>query len=232
MITSGVLLTIILIGFSPSFYLKLFFEAPELPFYLHVHGAVLTAWFTLVFVQTTLIASHRTDLHRRLGLAGLVLAVLVVIISALTNYFAIPRLVSLASPEEIPEILAEARFIVFGNFATLLFFAISVGTAAYLRHRPEIHKRLMLIASLSIVGPAIDRPIRLSGVENVLQLTDLATLVLLTSILGADWYIRRRPPWVLLGGSMVLIGFFSIVGVLATTDTVQSWIDSMVNQQL
>ena len=61
------LLVAVAIGFAPTFYLKAFFETPDLPWYLHVHGATLTAWFALFFTQTALIAANRTALHRRLG---------------------------------------------------------------------------------------------------------------------------------------------------------------------
>ncbi len=57
------LLVIVFVGFAPSFYLKIFFDTPELPWYVHLHGAVLTAWFTLFLAQTVLIATKRTATH-------------------------------------------------------------------------------------------------------------------------------------------------------------------------
>ena len=43
---------------------------------VHLHGIVMTLWFALFVVQTRLIAAHRTDLHRRVGVFGALLVVL------------------------------------------------------------------------------------------------------------------------------------------------------------
>ena len=45
----------------------------------------------------------------------------------------------------------------FGNLTTLFAFSICVVIAMLMRSRPAVHKRFMLIASISIMGPAIDR---------------------------------------------------------------------------
>lgn len=70
LVMSGVLLATVLIGFSPTLYLRAYFEPREIPSYLYVHGTVLTAWFLLFLVQTSLVASIRTDVHRRLAACG------------------------------------------------------------------------------------------------------------------------------------------------------------------
>ncbi len=54
------LLTIVLVGFAPTFHLKVFFGTPALPLYLHVHGTLLIAWYALFVAQTVLVASGRT----------------------------------------------------------------------------------------------------------------------------------------------------------------------------
>src|SRR5271155_1806473 len=67
-------LLIVLIGFARTFYLKALFGTRPLPFYLHLHGLVFTTWFVLFFVQARLVARHRIDLHRRVGIFGAFLA--------------------------------------------------------------------------------------------------------------------------------------------------------------
>src|SRR5215831_7221368 len=54
----------------------------SMPAYLVLHGVVLTTWYVLVAVQTWLVAAHRTNLHRRLGIVAVGVAVLLVPISA------------------------------------------------------------------------------------------------------------------------------------------------------
>src|ERR1041385_8610276 len=66
-------------GFAPTYYLKPLFATPALPLSLHIHGALFTAWVLLFVAQTSLVAANRTDLHRRLGVAGAGLAVAMVV---------------------------------------------------------------------------------------------------------------------------------------------------------
>lgn len=74
----GLLFAGMLFGFSETFFLRSLFRVVPIPFYLYVHGGVLTTWFVLVLVQTCLIAAHRQDIHRRLGIVALAVAVVLV----------------------------------------------------------------------------------------------------------------------------------------------------------
>ena len=94
---SGVLLAFVLIGFGPTFYLGPFRNAPSLPPYVLVHGAVLSAWYVWLVLQTTLVAANRVDMHRLFGVAGVLLGVAVVVSSLMTNLGAVPRLSALGS---------------------------------------------------------------------------------------------------------------------------------------
>ena len=64
-------------GFGGSFY-GVVTGAKSLTPLVHLHAAVFSAWLVLYLVQTGLVASGRTVLHKRLGIAGVVLAVAVV----------------------------------------------------------------------------------------------------------------------------------------------------------
>src|SRR6185437_6956578 len=75
---------IVFTGFARTYYLKQLFGTRSLPLLLHVHGLVMTLWFVLFLVQVRLVAAHRTDLHRRLGVFGALLALLVVAVGATT----------------------------------------------------------------------------------------------------------------------------------------------------
>src|SRR5678815_2792955 len=63
----------VFVGFSRSYYLKGLYGAPELPALFHVHGLLFTTWMLFLVMQTALVATRRTPLHRRLGVAGGVL---------------------------------------------------------------------------------------------------------------------------------------------------------------
>ncbi len=75
---------IVFAGFARSYYLKTVFGTPELPLLRHVHGLVMTLWFALFVLQTQLVAMRRIYVHRRLGVAGALLAIVVFIVGVAT----------------------------------------------------------------------------------------------------------------------------------------------------
>jgi hypothetical protein len=75
-----VIVLIVLTGFARTYYLKGVFGTPALPGLVHLHGIVMTLWVAFFVVQVRLIAEHRTDLHRRLGVLGGLLAGVVVVV--------------------------------------------------------------------------------------------------------------------------------------------------------
>ena len=70
---SIVLLVIVLTGFAPTLYLRAFFDVPPIPAWVYLHGAILTGWFVLLCLQSSLAVTGRIGTHRRLGVAGAVL---------------------------------------------------------------------------------------------------------------------------------------------------------------
>jgi hypothetical protein len=146
---------IIFAGFARTFYLRSSFGAPPLSALLVVHGIVMTAWFVLFFVQVWLVGVGRTDLHRRLGVFGMVVAVLVLCVGTAAAIDAGRRGAAPASGIVTPlEFMAVSLF-------DMPVFATLVGLALWLRRRPDVHKRLMVLASLGMLTPAIARiPLR------------------------------------------------------------------------
>jgi hypothetical protein len=175
-VMSGLLLAFVLVGFSRTFYLRPFGELSPLSGPLHVHGAVLTAWFVLLFVQALLVRSRNVRLHRRLGVAGVVVAIGVVAASA--------WILALRDVE------APSRG--FGNLMSLVAFALCVGTGIWLRRRTPAHRRMMLLGSIIIVAPAISRifyrPAGASGPATV-----IGVLVLLLTVVVYDLLEQRKP---------------------------------------
>ena len=81
----------VLTGFAPTYYLRLVGDGPRAtmsggPFtsLVHLHGALFTGWVLLFIVQTALVASHRVAVHRRLGVAGAVLAAAMIVAGTTT----------------------------------------------------------------------------------------------------------------------------------------------------
>ena len=107
-------------GFAPSYYLGAFFEARPLSTLVHLHGILFTSWILLFLTQTSLIAARRTDLHRRLGVAGGVLAVLMLVVGYLTAVEAARR--GVTPPGGPPPLVFLSV-----PLGTLVVFAILVG---------------------------------------------------------------------------------------------------------
>lgn len=181
------------VGFAPTFYLRAASDVPALPLRLHVHGAAFTLWFILLLTQTILIEKRSVRLHRRLGLIGGVLAV-VMVASGLVVLHAI---VQEADPTEAG--IAAIAPLIWGNITILAAFSAFVILALIYRRRPAVHKRLMLLASISISGQALSRV----GQIGILKLSDvrfvndaiygLGGMALLLLILaGHDMVTRRR----------------------------------------
>jgi hypothetical protein len=156
LVMAVVLFVPVLVGFGPTFFFRPWSGEKDslggpFPVHLIIHGSVLSAWFLLLIVQTALVAAHRVDLHRRLGIIGVGLAVAVVVASSVTIVRVVPRATAIGVPA------AGLIGVVVGDTEALVTFALFVAAAVYLKRRVAAHKRLMFLASNSIIGPALGR---------------------------------------------------------------------------
>jgi hypothetical protein len=187
----------VFVGFFRSYYLRGWYGAPELSRLVHVHGAVFTTWVLFFVAQTALVASGRTYLHRRMGIAGGILAALVVIVGTTV---AVMRLRTGISP--LPGIPAASFFAI--PFFDMVVFAILVSTAIYLRRRLEAHKRLMTLSMITLLAAPIARMRFLPlppGPPTFFALADL----FIVAMLVYDLTTRRRVhPATIWGGLLVV----------------------------
>lgn len=228
---SIVLLAILLIGFSRTLFLRPLFQVPAIPWYDYVHGAVMTMWFVLLVVQTSLVAAHRADLHRRLGIFGAALAIAVVTLG-LTLTLQLPAHLRASGGElttGLPASPASARGFLWGDIEAIALFSTFVATALIMRRRSDTHKRLMLLASIAMITPAVGRLTTfpdLSGitssapaVASILKILAVAPIVLLPLTLVAyDLLTARRLHPVTIWGvpTSLVLGFVFTAIVPAT----------------
>jgi len=149
------MIIVVLIGFGPTLYFRPFFDVPDMPAYVLLHGGVLTAWFGLFLAQTSFVLAGRTQLHRRVGPATVAVGVLVIVASAAVAMGLIPRVAALGG--DIEADLARLSGVVWGNLGVLIVFSVFLGLAVAKRRRADVHKRLMLLASITIIAPAFAR---------------------------------------------------------------------------
>jgi hypothetical protein len=137
-------------GFAPTYWLQLapgtFVGAPL----VHLHGLLFSAWPVVFLVQTTLAARGRIDRHRAWGLLGVSLATAMVFVG-----FAV-------ADEVLKTRLAagygdRARAFHIASTSLITLFGVFVLAAIAFVSRPEVHKRLMVLATISMIPPAIAR---------------------------------------------------------------------------
>jgi len=202
---------IVLAGFARSYYLKGFFGFPALPSLLvQLHGIVMTSWVVLFVTQVTLVATGRTKTHQRLGVFGALLAVLIVIVGVLTGIAGAARGATPGPPA--------LQFLVI-PLGDMLVFAILVGTALYFRRsRLDVHKRLMLLAAVNLLAPAIARiPLHFIETGGPLAFFGLTDLCLLACV-AFDTIRNRRLHPAFLWGALFIIAFQPLRLMLGGTD--------------
>jgi len=195
------LLVVVLVGFAPTFYLRSAFPHKSgLPALLHIHGALLTVWFLLTVIQGWLIRTGQRRLHRQLGNFAAAYAGVVIVVGILANLMLISEIDSAADGENI---------VIWGNFFTLAMFAAFVALAVVFRNRPDAHKRLTLLASMSIVGPALARfprwPIFAGGLEAGRNYAIGGLLIMFALLLTYDVVTRRKPHPASWGGMVAIL---------------------------
>src|SRR5262249_23755733 len=141
---------------------------PSLTPLYHVHGALFTAWTLLFVMQAALVAGRRTDLHRRLGVVGAVLAALVFIAGVTVSVETLER-------DGGPPTMGPRAFFSI-PLGDIVVFGALVAAALVERRRSDAHKRLMLLATISLLTAAVARFLRQFGLDTPASLflgTDL-----------------------------------------------------------
>ncbi len=211
-VMSGLALLVVLAGFARSYFLRSLVGAPPLAVLLQVHGAVMTLWFALFVVQAALVRARRVELHRRVGVATAVVAAALVPIGLLTAASFVRRV----SPEAVQA--AEAAVIVTYDAIVLGVFVALVSLALQWRRRPDLHKRLMTLASLSLLGPPLARI-----VPDATAL-DISNLLVLVPIVIDTWHRRRLHPAFGWGGAIVLVSSRAAIAIGANA----AWATTLV----
>ena len=139
-----------LLGFAPTYFVPLargsFSGAPV----VHFHGLLFFTWTLYFSLQTWLMASGRTAWHRSLGIVGVSLATAMTIFGVLVAIEAMKRSAALGQAD------AGLAFAIV-PLSGIAFFAVVFALAVGATRRPETHKRLMLLAAISLLDAAVAR---------------------------------------------------------------------------
>ena len=190
----------ILAAFLRTFYLRFLSDLPPLSVLMQWHGLLFTAWVLLFVAQARLIAAQRVDLHMKFGIAGAVLAAVVFAVGVVT------ALQTGALPGLRPSGRTGAQFVIIPLTSIVLFGAL-VGAGIALRRRAQLHKRLMLLGMIAVLGPAIARFVSLLDQrKHVIYFQVGVTALFVAWCLIADWRKNRilHPVFVIGGLGLIL----------------------------
>jgi hypothetical protein len=215
-----VIFATVFIGFARSDYLVGVFRAPLPNRLVHIHGAVFSSWIVLLITQTSLIAAGRVDLHRRLGLLGLVVACLMVTLGLMVATDSMARHFA---PGKVG-VSAKAFYAV--PIADMLVFAMLIYFGFRERFHPSAHKRLMLIATIMITDAAFVRwPVPVGWWD--LQAAQMCCYTLLVLLAGYDLWSTRKIHRATLWGSVFLIVLQQVrtpIGHTALWQSFATWV--------
>jgi hypothetical protein len=214
--------------FARTFYLRPFFGTPPLSALLRIHGAVMTGWVVLLVAQTSLIAAHRVQWHRQLGLFGAVWAALVVMFGSVTTLHAAAREVRAHTDFAAAQVTITSL-----DLLQMLFFAGFVAIAIWQRRRPDYHKRLMLLTIACMLPDALARlPVSFmtQATEAELNLRIMVGLdVFLLICVGVDtiWHRRLHPAFA--WGALLFVGAFHVALNVTQTRVWIAFAESLVS---
>ena len=208
-LTAAIVMTAVVVaGFAQSYFFRPLFPPQEsLSALVQLHGALMTAWIGLFVAQVILVLAGRTALHRRLGRLGPYLLGLIVA-AALPMILIATRL----GGNHMPGPALPALALVLGFLLTFIALA---GVALLFTRRPDIHKRLMLVATLVAVEAGTSRvPVEFLG---TLWRVHLANDSLLFVFVLHDTIKNRRLHPAFLWGTLSVVGMQVLTAWLSGT---------------
>ena len=150
-LTMGVVsIVIVVAAFVPSIVQPRGRLGPLTPL-LVAHGLAFFAWLLLFVVQATLVATGRTGLHRRLGLAAAALALPLLPLGYATAIAMGRRGFDLSGDLHIQSDPLLQLVFPLGDLVT---FAVCIAAGYWFRRRSDYHKRFMLLGTIGAMLPA------------------------------------------------------------------------------
>jgi hypothetical protein len=218
------ILAVVFAGFSRTWFLRPYFPQPQalIPI-LVLHGLIFSSWIALFVTQTSLIAAWRTRTHMRLGMAGMVLAGAMVIVGTVT------ALIRAKGPSPIPGVNPLSFLTI--PLVDMIVFPVLVGAAFYFRKQVDMHKRLILLATIAILPAAVARlPFQFVATGGPPVFFGLADLFIVPCLIF-DFVTRGRPHRATLLGALLIVASQPLrlmIGGTSAWLAIASWLTSWV----
>ena len=204
-------LTVAVVGFAPTYFVPLAKGTFQAQTIIHIHGLAFFGWTAYFCFQTWLVAQGKTLKHRDWGMAGIALATAMVFLVFATvvvrvNYY------------DAHGYGHAAKVFSWVQVSGALFFAVVIALAIANIRLPDVHKRLMLLATISLLDAPIARwfavllspPLAAGEIPSpppVMVTVPPALLsdILLIVAMVFDWRTRGKPHAVYVLGTIALV---------------------------
>jgi hypothetical protein len=188
----------VFVGFARTWFMGPYFAAPPLSELKIVHGLIFTSWIAVLITQTGLVAAGRRDIHMKLGILGIGLALAMIVVGPVL------AIDSLRRAAEAHRAAAAIVFFAVPVFA-IAMFAVLVAAGIANRGRSDWHKRFMILSNVAILPAAVAR-IPLGFIEHggppvFFGLCDLFIVAVMLYDLAA---LKRVHPATLWAGGMLI----------------------------
>jgi hypothetical protein len=217
-------LAVAVIGFLPTYFVPMTQGKYAAPPIVHLHGVILFSWVAFFVFQSWLAAKGKVADHRAWGLVGVSILTAMVFIVVQVVSMRIRQASAPGVPAEITDsVLAFAWVSISSIVLVIPAFILAI---LYVK-RPEVHKRLLLLLTVSLLGAPIARwfltfappppptggpalPVDLSAMAAPPAMVAVAPAlvgdILLLVAMAYDWRTQRRVhPVYLIGGAILLI---------------------------
>jgi hypothetical protein len=147
---SLVLAALVVWGFSRTVDANLFHADPSRPLLLWMHATAFSTWVVFFILQSALVRTRNVGVHRFLGWFGTGLAATMIVLG-------ITVAIVMARFDNVVLHRPDTDAFLSIPFADMALFGGCVGLAIYWRKRPDLHRRLLFIASCQLMDAAIGR---------------------------------------------------------------------------
>ena len=192
-------LAVALIGFSTTLFLPLARGTFVAPPVIYLHGALVFSWLIFFIAQASLIRVRNVFVHRRLGWLGASLVIAIVASGVAVSLHVMRRDLAAGGGDDVLR-----EFL--GTLISFLIFGSLVAAALVRRRDCESHKRLLLLATIWVLGPAW---LRFRHFFPAVQNPDLVFIAIADSVIlvaiARDLMTHKRvhPVYIWVGGLIV-----------------------------
>lgn len=137
-------------GFSKTVNDNLFHAALPRPLLLWIHGGAFSAWVIFFIAQSTLVRTHNVSVHRSLGWFGAALGTAMVVLG-----IAVAIVMTRFDMVQLHQAGVDSFLSI--PFYDMIAFGTLLGLAIYWRTKPDFHRRLLFIATCSLMDAPVGR---------------------------------------------------------------------------